>query len=471
MAKDKKPWGDAPEKLASETAPIDGSETPVEPKLPQTDDDVTDKSNLQDEVISPEADKESASQEAVEPEDQAAELTEESKAQEQIEPGEARDDIEPDDNRDAALREDEAPDTPLNAQDARNDDDNAQRYTEQDKGEAETTSAPQDPPAPVPAQQGGSIWPAVIGGVIAAMIGFIAGRGDQLDAYLPASMQRETVDIAPVVAETSALAERLEALENAPAPDAPASELDQSTLASNEALEAAMAQIEALNETLSGLNQRIDEMESRPVETVETVVVQPADNSEEVAALQSSIENLEARISADEERAKSEAERVLAQAALTRVVTAVDSGDSFEPALSALEAIAPVDVPEALRLAAAEGVPTLSALRESFPQAARAGLAAARADVPELEVAGIGNFLRRQLSVRSVTPREGDDPDAILSRAEAAVNSGNLDRALGELDALPQSAKAAMQGWFDGAAARQAARDAAQTLSDSLTVN
>ncbi|MEP2427963.1 MAG: hypothetical protein ABJH99_18265, partial [Tateyamaria sp.] len=165
------------------------------------------------------------------------------------------------------------------------------------------------------------------------------------------------------------------------------------------------------------------------------------------------------------------AARILARAALTRVITAVESGETFEPALGALEEVAPIEVPEILRVAAAKGVPSMSALREDFPEAARAGLTAARAEVPETEVAGIGNFLKRQLSVRSVTPRDGSDPDAILSRVEAALKLADLDTALAEIEALPDAAKTAMQGWLAGATSRKQASDAAKSLSDSLTVN
>ncbi|MBW4706679.1 hypothetical protein KX928_02655 [Roseobacter sp. YSTF-M11] len=329
------------------------------------------------------------------------------------------------------------------------------------------TDAEQQPASPPPAQHQGSIWPAVFGGVIAALLGFIAGRGDMLEAYLPASMQRQTVDLAPVEAQTAALAEtdealaaRLEAVEEAAA----AIPTTQS-VAPDEAL---MASVDALQSSVVQLTTRLETLEAQPAPAPSEPV---ADNSEEIAALQSVLAELQARLSDDDARERTEAERALAQAALTRVVTAVDAGEAFEPALGALEEVAPVEVPDALRAAAAEGVPTMAALRDGFPDAARAGLSAARADVPETDVQGIGGFLRRQLNARSVSPREGSDPDAVLSRAEAALKSGDLDAALGEMDALPEAAKSAMQDWLEGARARQAARAATKSLSDSLTVN
>ena len=80
-------------------------------------------------------------------------------------------------------------------------------------------------------------------------------------------------------------------------------------------------------------------------------------------------------------------------------------------------------------------------------------------------------FLQRQLEVRSVAPRDGDDADAILSRAEAALINGQLDLALSELATLPEPAAAAMADWTATAAARQAAVTAADTLAQSLNTN
>ena len=51
---------------------------------------------------------------------------------------------------------------------------------------------------------------------------------------------------------------------------------------------------------------------------------------------------------------------------------------------------------------------------------------------------GLGAFLQNQLGGRSVVPREGDDPDAVLSRVGAAVEAGDLSTALTEIESLPE---------------------------------
>jgi len=78
---------------------------------------------------------------------------------------------------------------------------------------------------------------------------------------------------------------------------------------------------------------------------------------------------------------------------------------------------------------------------------------------------------RRPLGARSVTPREGDDPDAILSRAEASVMRGRLGEALAEIEALPQVARDAMEDWIAQARTRHEAIGAAQRLMSELGTN
>ena len=77
-------------------------------------------------------------------------------------------------------------------------------------------------------------------------------------------------------------------------------------------------------------------------------------------------------------------------------------------------------------------------------------------------------FLANQLGARSVTPRDGADPDAVLSRAEAALRSGDLAATLQELEALPAPAAEVLTGWTARAETRQGALDAADAVAQDL---
>jgi hypothetical protein len=151
-------------------------------------------------------------------------------------------------------------------------------------------------------------------------------------------------------------------------------------------------------------------------------------------------------------------------AALGQIEAAMNSGQPFATALGVLPD--PM-VPTALSSQAAAGVPTLASLQTGFPVAARAALEAAlRANMGESWSERIGTFLRSQTGARSLEPREGADPDAVLSRAEAALARGDLDATLTEIAALPATAQTAMADWSGLATQRL---DALQALRDLAT--
>ena len=94
--------------------------------------------------------------------------------------------------------------------------------------------------------------------------------------------------------------------------------------------------------------------------------------------------------------------------------------------------------------------------------------------LPRKAVAGsgigerLGAFLIAQTGARSLSPHEGTDPDAVMSRAQAAVDAGDLARALQELGGLPEAGQAMMSGWITGAQKRIAAADAVAELAQSV---
>ena len=139
---------------------------------------------------------------------------------------------------------------------------------------------------------------------------------------------------------------------------------------------------------------------------------------------------------------------------------ALDTGAPYASATSM------ADLPPVLADHAETGLPSLTALKASFPDAARLALEAAlRADMGGTWAERVTNFLRNQTGARSLTPREGNDPDAILSRAEAALNAADLPRALTEIQSLPPEAQTALQDWTTNAALRQSALEAMTALA------
>lgn len=184
------------------------------------------------------------------------------------------------------------------------DEDEAEEYRA-----AETAHAPAADYAP---EESASIWPAVLGGVIAAVIGFLLGRAEVLDNYLPAGLQRPSVDLSEIQTALQRLADvtaaqkaRIDSLEAADAsPD----------------LEAVQTSVSSLESSQAELRSRLEAVEARPV------AVEPVDDGKQDQALselqqtlatqRQEIDRLAGEIDSAKADAQSEAQRTLARANL-----------------------------------------------------------------------------------------------------------------------------------------------------------
>ncbi|MGR3484238.1 MAG: hypothetical protein ACU0BF_02765 [Paracoccaceae bacterium] len=214
--------------------------------------------------------------------------------------------------------------------------------------------------------------------------------------------------------------------------------------------------------TLTDLEARMD---TRMAELTERLETARADATSRVDA---ALEELEARRAEAEAAAARAARAVDAREELTAVIRAVDTGAPFASEVAALGEALQAPLPDALVRSAMDGVPTRGDLAAAFPDAARAALTAARQAGATPDAGGLGGVLRSQFGVRSTAPREGDDPDAILSRAQAEVDAGRIDAALAELSALPESAQAPLADWTAAARTRVDAIAALDALTDTL---
>jgi hypothetical protein len=316
----------------------------------------------------------------------------------------------------------------------------------------------------------------LLGGVVAAVIGFAAARYVVPDGWPFPGVPPEEDPVALAVeaqgSEIATLDDRLAALES-----------DTSLAASVEDLS---AQISGLGETISATTARLDALEER-LAAVERLAPEGSAAAQmaaeayerELAALREMFEGeLEqvqaAQVDASELEAQAaeSAQAAAGRAALARVTAALSTGEPFAEALEELALTTGVEAPEALATQADEGVPTLSELQESFPAAAREALdASVRDAVEQGEMSRFTAFMRTQLGTRSLEPQEGDDADAVLSRAEAALRQGELAAALGELNAMPEAGKPALADWRAAAQQRMAAVEASDALVEELNAN
>ncbi|MGR3492833.1 MAG: hypothetical protein ACU0DW_12315, partial [Shimia sp.] len=328
------------------------------------------------------------------------------------------------------------------------------------KPAASTTKPPSTPPAttPPPQKKRGGMLGLILGGVIAAVIGY--GLAQVVPDGWPIGQDPEA---------TAALEARLDALEGATDADELRAELDATRTAlaaAEETLAETQATLDELRtadvgltdgltasgETAASLDARLTELEMRP-----QIDLSSLDNSD---AFEAELENLRAEIAelsdatraeidaartaADaqiaaareeatllEQRAAEAADREATRAALSRVLTALDNGEGYVAELETLQATTDTAIPDVLSANAADGVATVSALQARFPDQAREALAAMRRANTGGENT-VGNFFRNQLGVRSLDAQEGDTPDAVLSRVQAAVTQGDLQTALTE---------------------------------------
>ncbi len=329
---------------------------------------------------------------------------------------------------------------------------------------------------PDPQPQSRGMLPLLLGGILAGLIGFGA-------AYYATSagLMSDTADLETLRRDTeerlSEQSDRIAALSDqiGAAPEAP----DMT------GLEAAVDDLTARIGDLAGrvgdhdarledLSTKVSQLESRPIveaasdAAVEAYEAELKKLQDAMATQRAEIEAMTEEARALENKAEETARATMRRAALSRIQTALDSGGSFTAPLAELEETG-VEVPEILSQTAQTGVATLSELQAQFPDAARQALAAAREAAADAgETGGWQSFLESQLGVRSLEPREGNDPDAILSRAEAATRDGRLRDALAEIEALPEVARDELSDWSQRAAHRLEAVAAAQKLSEEL---
>ncbi len=320
-----------------------------------------------------------------------------------------------------------------------------------------------------------SFLPMALGGVAAGAIGFaaaffgLAQKPDTEAAALSQQIQRIETSVGEQSETMSALTQKVDDL------GAPDMSLVEGRLDDVQASVAdLLTRLESTEATLNGIDTRLTTLEKRPVtegasqEAVAAYERELEAAAADIARQRQELETLIANAIDTEDAAEEASKAAIRRASISRVLSALESGAPFEGALADLQD-AGAEVPEALTAIAATGATPVTDLQQSFPDAARAALAIARStDGASDESGGFTSFLRTQLGARSLEPREGNDPDAILSRAEAATQEGRLSDALSEIDTLPDNAKAEFSAWSEQATERLNALRAAQDLNETL---
>ncbi|TAJ71383.1 MAG: hypothetical protein EPO51_13880 [Phenylobacterium sp.] len=179
---------------------------------------------------------------------------------------------------------------------------------------------------------------------------------------------------------------------------------------------------------------------SAPPATLPIVVASPT--ADEVA-------RLNARIATLENQGARTTEAAAAALAAAQLVDASQGSRPFGRELATLRAAAP-GLPELARLArlAETGAPSRTALAASFPPYAAKAARRARKPPRDADLAQrIAYVAAKVVVVRRVDETVGSSPDAILARAELALQEGQVLPALKALDGLPPKAREALAPW------------------------
>jgi hypothetical protein len=315
------------------------------------------------------------------------------------------------------------------------------------------------PRQPAPGARRGS-GPALVVGIVVLALGLGGGfllsrEGGPLSTGRLAELSAAQAALTTELAEVSAQAQAAEARAATSAGAADLLALQARVTEAESALAIAKAETERLKAEIEELRRRPPEVAgdrlseaavaayARELAAMRKMVADELAKirAEAAEAVKSTVAAAEAGASAD------------ALAALSEIDTALDTGAGFGAALdrlAALDAGLPLDPLRPF----AEGVEPLSALQRDFPAVARSALEAATAAGGD---GGLGGFLKAQLGMRSLSPKDGAGADAVLSRAEAHLRDADLARAVGELGGLAGPAADKVQPWRARAETRLAA--------------
>ncbi len=346
------------------------------------------------------------------------------------------------------------------------------------------------PTATSPARRSGLSVAAglILGGVLAAILGFAAARTIVPEGWpfpgatpqpdpLAQAQAEQARQLQALRDQIAALGDRLDQLEAKTQTDSRATAQQVADLQS--ALEAANQRLTQLADMLTALDARLLAIEKLPQGSGSEAADAAARAYERELArmremLADELARIEARQQAAQETgqtAEEQAQAAALRAAMAELRADLNAGKPFADPLATLAQASGEPAPQALASVADTGIATLAHLQEIFPNAARAALSASiDALVQDGKISRIEGFLRSQLGTRSLEPRPGDDPDAVLSRAEAALKDGDLTTALAELDALPEAGRTKMSDWIRQARTRLAAMQAADALAARLNL-
>jgi hypothetical protein len=185
-----------------------------------------------------------------------------------------------------------------------------------------------------------------------------------------------------------------------------------------------------------------------------------------IAKLEAALPELSTAIDRSAASAKSGAAAI----AFANLRNAVAAGRPYAAELAALKSLIP-DPGDlgALPLHADTGIPTTAALAGILTKLAETSAAPPPAPAETSILDSMVASAKSAVSIRRIgADTTGDEPAAVLARAEAALSQGDLAASIKEVESLPAPARDAFAGWLDDAKARASANDSLSKLESTV---
>jgi hypothetical protein len=198
----------------------------------------------------------------------------------------------------------------------------------------------------------------------------------------------------------------------------------------------------------------------------------PVDNGQTALAPPAAdVERLDGRIAALESSQKGVTDAAASALAVSALAEAAETSRPFGQELAGLHRVLPPS-PDlaALDRLAALGAPTRSGLAVQFSALAGRAASASRNPGPDADLfSRIRYALSSIVSIRHVGSTKGSTPDAMLARAQALLDDGDVEGAVQALDPLPDAAREVLAPWINAANRRiEIDRHVAAIRADAL---
>jgi hypothetical protein len=240
-------------------------------------------------------------------------------------------------------------------------------------------------------------------------------------------------------------------------------------------LDAALGDVATVDKTaIEDLEQEVAELKKRVGALSENSAsggAVPADS--ELTALNARIGKLEAALpalTAAIDTGASQTKGAALALAFANLRNAVAAGRPYTTELAALITLAPEDSGlAALASHAQSGIPALPELVRSFTPASETALASTAPTAEASYVDSLLQSVQSLVKIRRIDANAtGDAPSAVLARARADLNQGDLGLAVKDVEGLSGAPRETFAGWLDQARSRLAADDTMNRLESTL---